>query len=155
MQTGVLERKISGPKAGRSISFCSCPYAREAPPGPSAALLHPLIIHALCSISNNSQELSFLHCFSVSPPSFTYCQQPSRYWRMFWSLKHSPQLLLWPLTHGIWLYSQLCWSLAGLSCLLCCATPEDHEAVRLSQTRADAGKGQDLTFSVVALTCMG
>lgn len=37
------------------------------------------------------------------------------------------------------------WSLAVLSCLLCCTTPEDHGAVRLSQIRADAGRGQDLT----------
>lgn len=42
------------------------------------------------------------------------------YWRMFWSLKHSPQLLLWPLTHGIWLYSQLCWWVfLVLGALLC------------------------------------
>ena len=39
------------------------------------------------------------------------------HWRMFWRLKHNPQLLLWPLTHGIWLYSQLSRSLAVLSCL--------------------------------------
>lgn len=33
--------------------------------------------HALCTVHSNSRELSFLHRFSVSPPSFTYCQQPS------------------------------------------------------------------------------
>jgi len=76
MRTGVSEGRISGLEAGRTIPFCPSLYGREAPPGPSAALFHLLIAHAPCSDSNNSQEL-FLRCSLVSPPSFTYCQQPS------------------------------------------------------------------------------
>lgn len=90
---------MSGPKAGRSISFCPSLCGREAPPGPSAALLHLLIVHAPRSVRNNSQEL-FLHCSSVLPPSFPYCQQPS--WVLEDVLEFEAQSSITTVTSDTW-----------------------------------------------------
>lgn len=91
MQTGVSERRIEGPQAGRRISFC-CSV------GEKLVLVWVLLcsIFLPCSASNYLQELSFLHCSTISLSSSTYSQQCS--WVLEDVLEFEAQFSVTPVT---------------------------------------------------------
>lgn len=68
-------------------------YSFEAPPGPSAALLCLLTVCAPHSVNNNFKNLFFIVPLSHNHLSPIASSLPG-YQRVFWGLKHNPQLLL-------------------------------------------------------------
>lgn len=142
METGVLETRIPGPKAHGNIplklflapvllcfafSLCMHHTVSTTIPNPFSSLFLCLttIFHLLPAAFLDTRG-----CFGGWSTIFSYCCD------------------LWHVGFGFTAsFVQECsWSLAVLCCLLCCAALKTMGAVTLSQTRADAETGQDLTF---------